>query len=110
MSIEVVMSKKLKINETFITMLERRHMSMSKLSKLSGIPLSSLSEWKKNNRNPNAEDLAKVSEILDCSIYYLLFGCEDPSEPIQKVLKEEFFKGTFEVTLKRVKVSGDENE
>ena len=102
------MSKKLKINETLVKVLESRRMTMTNLSKKSGIPLSSLSEWKKNNRNPNAEDLAKVAAVLDCSIHYLLFGSEDPSEPIQKVLKEEFFKGTFEITLKRVKMQEGE--
>lgn len=107
MTIERGMENKLKISQTLTEMLERHQMSMTRLSKLSGIPVSSLSEWKKNNRNPNAEDLAKVSRALDCSVHYLLFGVEDPSEPIQRVLKEEFFKGTFEITLKRVKVKGD---
>ena len=109
MSINEQMSKKLKISETLISLMREKNMTLRSLAKQSGIPLSSLSEWKKSNRNPNAEDLAKVADVMECSIHYLLFGVEDPSEPIQKVLKQEFFKGTFEITLKRVKL-GDENE
>ena len=110
MTIYNAMAKKLRISETLQRLLKNNNMTLRRLSKESGIPLSSISEWKKNNRNPNAEDLAKVAEVFDCSIHYLLFGDEDPAEPIQKILKEEFFKGTFEITLKRVKLNEGSDE
>lgn len=108
MTIYNAMVKKLRISKTLNELLDKNNLTLRKLSKESGVPVSTLSEYKKNNRNPNAEDLAKVADALDCSIHYLLFGLEDPSEPIQKVLKQEFFKGTFEITLKRVRLEGEE--
>ncbi len=101
------MKKELKISETLTSLLCERNMTLRSLSKACDIPLSSLSEWKNNNRNPNAEDLSKVAEVLDTTIHYLLFGFEDPAEPIQKVLKQDLFSGTFEVTIKKVNIKGE---
>ncbi len=98
---------KLIISKVFENLLKKNKVSLRAVSKGTKVPVSSLSEWKKNNRNPNAEHVARVADFFGCSVHYLLFGDEDPSEPMQKILKEEFFKGTFEVTLKRVKVDGD---
>lgn len=103
----IIKMKKLKISEVFTALLEESKVSLREISKQTKVPVSSLSEWKKNNRNPNAEHVARVADFFGCSVHYLLFGNEDPSEPIQKIMKEEFFKGTFEITVKKVNVRGE---
>lgn len=48
----------------------------------------------------------KVANALGVSLHYLLFGEDDAQEAFQKIMKEDFFKGTFEISIKRVKVTG----
>ncbi len=80
---------------------DERH-TLASISKATGVPKSTLSEWL-NNRAPNPTQAVKVANHLAVSLHFLLFGKDDAQEPIQKILKEDFFQGTFEITVKRVK-------
>lgn len=95
---------KLQIDKALTELLKSKGITLRELSKHTGVPLSSLSEWKKNNRNPNAEHLSTISMFFGCSVHYLLYNQDDPAEPIQKILKSELFQGTFEITLKKVNI------
>lgn len=75
------------------------------LSKATGVPKSTISEWL-GNRSPNPVQAVKIANHLGVSLHYLLFGEDDAQEPFQKIMKEDFFKGTFEISVKRIKVKG----
>ena len=77
--------------------------TLASIAKGTGVPKSTISEWL-NNRSPNPSQAVKVANHLGVSLHFLLFGKDDAQEPIQKILKEDFFKGTFEITVKRVKI------
>lgn len=83
-------------------MTEERHTLLS-LSKATGVPKSTISEWL-NNRTPNPVQAVKVASHLGISLHYLLFGHEDSEEIVTKFLKEEVFSGTFEISIKKVKI------
>lgn len=74
------------------------------LSKATGVPKSTISEWL-SNRTPNPVQAVKVANELGVSLHFLLFGEDDAQEAFQKIMKEDFFKGTFEISIKKVKVS-----
>lgn len=94
----------IQIGSTLKTLLKVRRMTLKEVSKATGVPSSTLSEWL-NNRSPkNPEQIRKVAQYMNVSLHYLLFGEEDSQEPIQKILKEDFFQGTFEISIKRVKI------
>ena len=95
---------KLKIAQTLSYILDSRRLTIKEISKATGVPMSSISGWKKDNRSPHAEQAAKVARHLGVTVHYLLFGEEDHEEPLQKILKEDFFSGTFEITVKKVKL------
>lgn len=76
--------------------------TLASISKATGVPKSTISEWL-SNRSPNAVQAVKVANHLGVSLHYLLFGKDDNQEPLQKIMKEDFFKGTFEITVKRIK-------
>lgn len=99
---------KLKIAQTLSHLMESRRITLKEISKGTGVPLSSIAEWKKNNRNPKVEDAGKVADFLGITLSHLLFGQEDRQEPLQKILKEEFFKGTFEINIKRVHIKDED--
>lgn len=92
------------IGSTLKGLLKTRRMTLKEVSIATGVPSSTLSEWL-NNRSPkNPEQTRKVAQYLGVSLHFLLFGEEDSQEPIQKILKEDFFQGTFEISIKRVKL------
>jgi transcriptional regulator with XRE-family HTH domain len=88
-------------------MTDGRH-TLTAISKATGIPKSTLSDWQ-NGRAPHPGEAAKVANFLGISLHYLLFGTEDAQEPLHRMLKEEFFSGTFEINIKRVKISKTED-
>lgn len=95
---------KVQIGKILTDLMTEQHWTVAKLSKLSGVPQSNLREWC-NNRSPkNPEQVRRVASVLGVSMHYLYFGEQDREEPLQKILKEDVFKGTFEITVKKVKI------
>jgi len=99
----MVESVDLKIGKVLKQFMEKERHTLASISKATGVPKSTISEWL-NNRTPNPSQAVKVANHLGVSLHFLLFGKDDAQEPIQKILKEDFFKGTFEITVKRVKI------
>lgn len=93
----------LKIGKILERVMDKDRHTLASISKATGVPKSTIAEWL-NNRSPNPVQAAKVANHLGMSLHALLFGKEDAQEPIQKILKEDFFKGTFEISIKRVKI------
>lgn len=96
---------KLKIGTILSKLLEEQRVTLKALSKSTGVPSSTIGEWKLNRMPKNPEQVRKVSQFFGVSLHYLLFGEEDREEPFQKILKEEMFSGTFEISIKRVKIN-----
>lgn len=71
------------------------------LAKKTGVPRSTISEWL-SNRTPNPVQAVRVAKHLGVSLHYLLFGQNDSESFVQKIMKEEVFSGTFEISVKRV--------
>ena len=93
----------LKIGKVLKQIMDDERHTLTSISKAAGVPKSTISEWL-NNRSPNPTQAVKVANHLGVSLHYLLFGKDDAQEPIQKILKEDFFSGTFEITVKRIKL------
>lgn len=93
----------LKINTILKRLMKENGETLISLSKSTGVPKSTISEWL-GNRSPNPVQAVKVANALGVSLHYLLFGEDDAQEAFQKIMKEDFFKGTFEIAIKRVKV------
>ncbi|MES3036979.1 MAG: helix-turn-helix transcriptional regulator [Bdellovibrionota bacterium] len=104
MSYDLDMSDEIKIGKVLQLLLKQKNMSMRELAKVSGVPASNLTEWSANRSPKNPVQIKKVAEALGVTMHFLLFGEDDNQEPIQKILKEDFFSGTFEITVKKVKV------
>ncbi len=94
----------LKIGTVLRALISERRLTLKEISKGSGVPASTIAEWTNNRAPKNPEQVQRVAAFLGVSLHYLLFGHEDREEPITKLLKEDVFSGTFEITIKRVKV------
>lgn len=74
--------------------------SLKELAQRCDIPLTTLHHLK-NGRVPRSwTAVAKLAECLGVSMFYLVFGCEDPvhADFTEKLLKE-VFSGKFEVQI-----------
>ncbi len=81
-------------------------MKPRELAKLSGVPFSTLHEWMGGRSPRDPVQIKKVADALGVSLNRLLFDEPDKNESfnITQILKEDVFSGTFEVTIKKVKI------
>jgi transcriptional regulator with XRE-family HTH domain len=93
----------IKIQTTLKQLLTEQNLSLRELAKRSGVPNSTLQEWSSNRSPKNPIQVQKVAQVLGVSMHYLIFGEEDKSEPLTKLLKEDVFSGTYEINIKRVR-------
>lgn len=100
------MKKELRIKIVLKKLMNANGETLVSIAKATGVPKSTVSEWL-SNRSPNPVQAVKVANHLGVSLHYLLFGEDDAQDPLQKIMKEDFFKGTFEISVKRVKIRED---
>ena len=93
-----------KIGTNLTNLLSSKNLSLRELSRATGVPYTTLQEWTANRTPRNPVQIQKVASYFDVSMHFLLFGQEDKSEPLTKLLKEDLFSGTFEISIKRVKL------
>lgn len=65
---------------------KEKRITQEKLANLLYITNKTLSSWESNRTEPSLEMLIKLSEILDCSIGYLIYG-ENPKSNIETEIK-----------------------
>ena len=86
------------ISERIINRMGEIGLSQKEFSRLSGIPESTVSDWKKKGNTPKTEKLLDICDILGISIYDLL--CEDESNDlwIIELKKDSGYDDPFEQT------------
>ena len=65
------------VYERIFSRLEELHMSQTELSKRTGIPTSTISDWRKKKINPQSDKLVSICKVLNISLVDLLCGEED---------------------------------
>lgn len=63
--------------EIFIKLLEKTGEKASDVSKSTGIPSSTFSDWKKGKSSPKIEKLRKIADHFGVTVDYLMTGKED---------------------------------
>lgn len=62
------------ISDRVFELLKENHISQKSFSELTGIPQSTISDWKKKGTNPSSEKIMIICDVLNVSPYYLLSG------------------------------------
>jgi transcriptional regulator with XRE-family HTH domain len=88
------------------SLMQEKNLSTRTLAKNINLPYKTVQEWLGANfrmpRDPQV--LKKLAEYFDCSVYFLLFGEEDPKSLIGEILeKTEIHTGIYEISIKKVK-------
>lgn len=92
------------IGKVLTSLVAKKRLTLKEIAKATGVPATTIAEWQSNRSPKNPGQVRAVAKYLGVSMHFLLFGEEDGEEPIQRLLKEDIFTGTFEITLKRVRL------
>lgn len=65
---------------------KEKNITQAELSDLLYVTDKTISSWEKNRTEPGLDILIKLSEILDCSVGYLIYG-ENPKSDIETEIK-----------------------
>lgn len=80
---------------------KKKNMRLATLAKKSGVKQPTLHGWTTGRSVQNLDDLKSVCDVLEVSLYQLLFSEADPHENPRQILKE-IFKGDITVTIHRI--------
>lgn len=97
---------KLELHKNLKTLLEKRGMTASQLSRATKVPNSTIQNWLTGLEPRNLIQLKKVAEYFDVSVDLLLYGNKKTKDRDQSTISEyadEINAGTFEVVLRRVR-------
>ena len=64
------------ISERLFEIMTRKNVSQKRLSDITGIAPSTITDWKKKKTNPSADKIMTLCEALDVTPYELLSGTE----------------------------------
>lgn len=94
----------MELAKNLIKVCEQKSITLTKLSRLSGVKQPTLHGWSTGRTVHNLDDLKKVCEVLEVGVHSMLYGTPDPFESSQQIL-EEIFSGDVRVTLQKIKRS-----
>lgn len=86
--------------KNLITALEEQNISIAELSRITGVPKSTLSSCLKG-RSPNLEQLNLVAEFLNESIDYIAFNRKDKAQDFL-IYRTIIENGSYENIIKKI--------
>lgn len=81
---------------------KERSWTIAKLAREAGVPVQTIHNWSVAKASVNPDQVKRVSDVLDVSLHYLLYGQNDPHEPRGEEILRELFTGDVRVTLHRI--------
>lgn len=97
--------QEIKIGPILNRLMHEQDIPLKELSYMSGVPQSTISHMRRNRQPRDISTVMAVAEALGVSLFYLLYGHNDPSEKSEMMtdFASELFSGVFEITVKKLK-------
>ena len=70
-------ARKMTISQRIFEILDEKKMTQKEFSQQTGIPQSTISDWRKKNTNPTSDKILIICEILGITPYELLSGVKE---------------------------------
>lgn len=83
------------ISERIFQLMEKQNISQMEFSKLTGIPYSTISDWKHKNNNPSADKILVICHTLQVSPEYLL-GEQNCNNTVESFMADAGAKSILE--------------
>ncbi len=93
--------KHLLLAKNLILECKKKGITLTSLARLSGISQPTLHGWSTGRSVKKIEDLVRVCNVLEVSLYEILFGIVDPHNKPSDILHEVYFD-EIQVIVKRI--------
>ena len=87
------------ISEKIFDILDTRGITQKTFSLATGIPQSTISDWRKKNTNPSSDKILAICDFLDVTPYELLSNVQEEGNRANKVAYRIVVEGTDEDML-----------
>lgn len=87
------------ISERIFKILDEEKMTQKEFANKTGIPQSTISDWKKKNTNPASDKILIICEVLETTPYELLSGVKEEGKRSNTVKYQIIAEGTEESYL-----------
>lgn len=87
------------ISEKIFKILDENRMTQKEFSNRTGIPQSTISDWRKKNTNPASDKILIICEVLGITPYELLSGVKEEGKRSNAVQYQVIVDGTEESNL-----------
>ena len=87
------------ISQKVFELLREKGMSQKDFSMATGIPQSTISDWRKKNTNPASDKILVICDVLDVTPYELLSNVKEEGSRAKKVSYRIVVEGTEEDML-----------
>lgn len=91
--------------EVLVKLLQQNNCKPSDVSKATGIPASTFTDWKKGRSVPKQEKLQKIADYFGVSLEYLMTGKEKKWTPTISTKEEKDIQKQLENTLNQLENS-----
>jgi transcriptional regulator with XRE-family HTH domain len=82
-------------------LLEKHRLSISELSKISGVPKTNIQQWLTGS-SPNIKQIDKVARYFKMSIEELYFDRQQIKSESKLIDKIEITEGEYKITVKKI--------
>ena len=93
----------MKLKEQLSELMKRNGINSATLSRISGVPKSTISDWLTGSSPKSIPQVKTVADYFGVTIDYLCFGETQNSNELSEY-QNEINAGVFEVVLRRVKI------
>ena len=87
------------ISEKIFKILDENKITQKEFSHKTGIPQSTISDWRKKNTNPSSDKILIICEVLGISPYELLSGVKEEGKRSNVIQYQVIVDGTEESML-----------
>ena len=89
------------IEKNLLKRCKEKGLTISQLSRLSGVKQPTLHGWTTGRSVRKIEDLKEVCKVLEISVHQLVFGHPDPFESNPEIF-EKIFSGDLRITIHKM--------
>ena len=92
----LLMEEKMTVSERIFKIIDEENMTQKEFSEKTGIPQSTISDWRKKNTNPASDKILIICEALKVTPYELLSGVKEEGSRSNRMRCQIIVEGTEE--------------
>lgn len=92
----------MKLATNLINSCKQQRITLSEVARRSGVPKQTIHNWTLGRKSINPDQIRAVAQVLEVSVYFLLYGENDPFENKSEEILKEIFSGDVRISVHRI--------